>query len=67
VSVVWHGKRPTRLPEALWLSFQPAPAAIDQTSWRLHKLGSLISPMEVSFCMTERPVTRGSSHHLQMA
>jgi hypothetical protein len=49
VSVVWQGKRPTRLPEALWLSFQPAPAAVDQASWRLHKLGSLISPMEVRF------------------
>jgi hypothetical protein len=35
------------LPEALWLSFQPAFAAVDQASWRLHKLGSLISPMEV--------------------
>jgi hypothetical protein len=48
VSVVWQGKRPTRLPEALWLSFQPGPAAVDQASWRLHKLDSLISPMEVS-------------------
>ncbi|KAF6263057.1 hypothetical protein COO60DRAFT_1635480 [Scenedesmus sp. NREL 46B-D3] len=48
VSVVWQGKRPTRLPEALWLSFQPAAAAVDQASWRLHKLGSLISPREVS-------------------
>ncbi|WIA38239.1 hypothetical protein OEZ86_001582 [Tetradesmus obliquus] len=47
VSVVWQGKRPTRLPEALWLSFQPAPAAVDQASWRLHKLNSLINPMEV--------------------
>lgn len=45
--MVWQGKRPTRLPEALWLSFQPAPAAVDPASWRLHKLGSLISPMEV--------------------
>jgi hypothetical protein len=33
---------------ALWLSFQPAPAAVDQASWRLHKLGSNISSMEVS-------------------
>jgi hypothetical protein len=49
--VVWQGV--VWLPEALWLSFQPAPAAVDQASWRLHKLGSLISLMEVR-CLLRR-------------
>lgn len=48
VAVVWQNKTPTRLPEALWLSFQPSPDVIDVDSWRMHKLGSLISPTEVS-------------------
>lgn len=47
VAVVWQNKTPTRLPEALWLSFVPDPEAIDVDSWRMHKLGSWISPQEV--------------------
>lgn len=47
VAVVWQNKTPTRLPEALWFSFQPNPDVIDVDSWRMHKLRSLVSPMEV--------------------
>eukprot|EP00879_Flechtneria_rotunda_P023008 GHRR01024320.1.p1 GENE.GHRR01024320.1~~GHRR01024320.1.p1 ORF type:complete len:406 (+),score=118.85 GHRR01024320.1:587-1804(+) len=48
IAVVWQNKTPTRLPESLWVSFEPSPAVIDPDSWRMHKLGSWISPREVS-------------------
>jgi hypothetical protein len=47
VSVVWQDKTPTRIPEALWLSFRPAAAAVNASSWALHKLDSSISPLDV--------------------
>lgn len=41
----WFGKTANRLPEALWLTFQPnAPAA---QNWRFDKTGQTISPFEV--------------------
>jgi Domain of unknown function (DUF5054) len=41
----WFDKPACRLPEALWLSFQPP--APDPDGWRLEKLGSRISPRQV--------------------
>jgi hypothetical protein len=44
LSVAWRGKTPTRMPEALWLTFRPAAGVVDEGSWRLHKLGGAIDP-----------------------
>ena len=41
----WFQKPATRLPEALWLSFQPA--AADAKGWTLEKSGELVSPYDV--------------------
>jgi len=41
----WFGKPATRLPEALWLTFNPI--AEDPKGWTLEKCGQMISPFEV--------------------
>jgi hypothetical protein len=41
----WFGKRANRLPEALWLSFQPA--APEPANWLLSKVGQSVSPADV--------------------
>jgi hypothetical protein len=41
----WFGKSANRLPEALWLSFQPV--ASDSRGWVLDKAGSPVSPFDV--------------------
>jgi len=45
VTVSWFGKPPTRLPEALWLTFQPKTA--DPKGWTLDKSNEAVSPFEV--------------------
>lgn len=35
------------LLQALWLHFAPSLTAVDPDSWRLHKLGGLVSPLGV--------------------
>jgi hypothetical protein len=45
VAVSWFGKPPTRLPEALWLTFNPQ--AADQKGWSLDKSNEAVSPFEV--------------------
>jgi hypothetical protein len=45
VTVSWFGKPPTRLPEALWLTFQPK--AADPKGWTLDKSNEAVSPFEV--------------------
>lgn len=45
VDVSWFGKRSNRMPEALWLTFNPA--APKPRNWRLHKTGGEISPFDV--------------------
>ena len=45
ISFSWFGKAATRMPEALWLTFQPP--ASDPHGWLLDKSGSLVSPFEV--------------------
>ena len=41
----WFGKPATRLPESLWLTFQPR--ASSQQGWTMDKCGEEISPFEV--------------------
>jgi Domain of unknown function (DUF5054) len=41
----WFGKAANRMPEALWLSFQPAVS--DPRGWTLDKSGGAVSPFEV--------------------
>jgi hypothetical protein len=45
VTVSWFQKPPTRLPESLWLTFNPA--VTGQTGWTLNKCGESISPFDV--------------------
>jgi len=42
----WFEKPATRMPEALWLTFNPI--AEDEKEWMLEKSGELISPFEVA-------------------
>lgn len=51
LSLVWVNKSATRIPEATWLRFALDPhAAVDPHSWRLHKMGSALDPLEVGQC-----------------
>jgi Domain of unknown function (DUF5054) len=45
INLSWFGKRPTRLPEALWLSFNPVVA--DAQGWTMQKSGQAVSPYDV--------------------
>ena len=45
VTVSWFQKPPTRLPEALWLTFNPTVAG--QKGWTLDKSGEDVSPFDV--------------------
>jgi Domain of unknown function (DUF5054) len=45
LSVSWFGKPATRMPEALWLTFNPV--AEDPKGWTLDKCGEWISPFDV--------------------
>ncbi|KAK9821791.1 hypothetical protein WJX81_004092 [Elliptochloris bilobata] len=45
--VLWVNKTATRLPEAVWLAFQPSLAAADASSWLMQKLGQPVSPLDV--------------------
>jgi hypothetical protein len=45
INVSWFGKPATRLPEALWLSFNPIVA--DPKGWRLEKSGEPVDPFDV--------------------
>jgi hypothetical protein len=48
----WFGKRANRMPEALWLTFQPEVG--EQKDWQLSKLEQAVSPFDV--------VTGGNRH-----
>ncbi|HET7348546.1 MAG TPA: DUF5054 domain-containing protein, partial [Acidobacteriaceae bacterium] len=45
LSFSWFGKPATRMPEALWLTFNPVVGASD--GWRFDKCGESISPFDV--------------------
>jgi len=48
ITVSCFGKQPTRLPEALWLSFDPI--APTPGGWSLQKSGQQVSPFDVVEC-----------------
>ena len=52
IDFLWFRKPATRMPEALWLTFNPE--VPDQQGWTLDKCGEQVSPFEV--------VTAGSRH-----
>jgi hypothetical protein len=45
VQLKWFGKRANRLPEALWLSFNPA--VFESQNWTISKVGDRLSPFDV--------------------
>lgn len=45
VRLQWFDKQATRLPEALWFSFNPVIG--DPEGWKLDKMGQWVSPLEV--------------------
>jgi hypothetical protein len=45
LNLSWFGKPATRMPEALWLTFNPI--AEDKKAWMLMKSGEQVSPFEV--------------------
>ena len=45
INFYWFGKPATRLPEALWLTFNPAVS--DQHGWMMEKTGQDVSPFDV--------------------
>lgn len=45
IHLSWFGKRANRMPEALWLTFQPQ--AGEQDKWRMSKLEQAVSPFDV--------------------
>jgi len=47
IHVSWFGKLPTRMPEALWFSFNPL---ADPKSWMMRKSGQDVSPFDVAEC-----------------
>lgn len=61
----WFAKSPTRLPEALWLTFRPVAAS--QQGWTIDKCGEEISPFDVvsSGNRQMHAVERGFRYHEQ--
>lgn len=51
IELIWTEKTPSRLPESLWISFNPN---VNSQSWRLDKIGQIVSPFEI--------VKNGSRH-----
>src|SRR6202035_4463935 len=45
ITVSWFGKPPTRMPEALWFSFNPP--VTNQKTWSMQKSGQEVSPFDV--------------------
>lgn len=45
IDVSWFDKPATRMPEALWCTFQPVTS--ENHGWQLHKCGEWISPFDV--------------------
>ena len=52
IELQWFNKQACRLPEALWLTFQPFVSK--NADWQIEKLGEYISPLHV--------VERGNRH-----
>jgi len=45
ITVSWFDKLPTRMPEALWFSFNPP--VKDSKAWSMQKCGQKVSPLDV--------------------
>ena len=45
ITASWFEKPPTRMPEALWMTFNPMVA--DAQGWTLHKSDEMVSPFDV--------------------
>ncbi|MDO9120161.1 MAG: hypothetical protein Q7U31_00145 [Anaerolineaceae bacterium] len=45
IDLQWFNKHACRMPEALWLGFNPV--LPESAEWRIEKLGKMISPFEV--------------------
>lgn len=56
LTVAWQNKTVTRLPEALWLRFQPGAGAVDERSWKIFKMDSYIQPHEVRCAVGDKGV-----------
>jgi hypothetical protein len=63
LTVTWSGKPATRLPEAVWLTFNPK--AADPKGWSLDKSNEAVSPFEVveSGNRHMHALTRGFDYH----
>ncbi len=63
MTLTWLGKPATRLPEAVWLTFNPR--AADQKGWMLDKSNEMVSPFEVveSGNRHMHALTRGFEYH----
>jgi hypothetical protein len=44
LDLCWHDKRPTRIPESMWMQAHPP---VEARSWRLIKLGHEIDPRQI--------------------
>jgi hypothetical protein len=53
INFSWFGKAPNRMPEAMWLTFQPN--AAEARNWMLDKVDSPVSPFDV---------VRGGNRHM---
>ncbi len=63
MTLTWLGKPATRLPEALWLTFNPLTA--DEKGWTLDKSNEMVSPFEVveSGNRHMHALTKGFEYH----
>ncbi|HEY2823379.1 MAG TPA: DUF5054 domain-containing protein [Candidatus Acidoferrum sp.] len=69
ITVSWFGKLPTRMPEALWFSFNPP--VKDPKAWSMQKCGQQVSPLDVveggnrhMHAIDDRITCRNSNHEL---
>jgi hypothetical protein len=69
ITVSWFGKLPTRMPEALWFSFNPP--VKDPKTWSMQKCGQQLSPLDVieggnrhMHAIDDRITCRNSNHEL---
>ncbi|MBV8515155.1 MAG: DUF5054 domain-containing protein [Acidobacteria bacterium] len=69
ITVSWFGKLPTRMPEALWFSFNPS--IKDSKAWSMQKCGQKVSPLDVveggnrhMHAIDDRIACRNSNHEL---
>ncbi len=72
ITVSWFGKLPTRMPEALWFSFNPA--VKNPQAWSMQKCGQRVSPLDVveggnrhMHAIDDSVVCRNSNHELTIA